>query len=222
MGIIGNSLDEIDNAFKEKHLYGTIPILNVETSVTENMNKVSKERMEGIFDHMNKLFKKRLKPLETIMAARGILSRINQEVASAVVCRKGCDHCCRQAVTVTSTEAEIISRRYKQAMVKVTELLDQKKQIAKYYGSACPFLADSKCSIYDERPISCRANWNVSSYPELCDTVSNPGSSVPNLNTNKLTDLVVNSFIVNKSKGGLGKEIFVADIRDWFPVIVKE
>lgn len=102
------------------------------------------------------------------------------------VCSSGCSHCCHQIVDVHSWEAEEISRYVIEEMtagmrtIVANQLQDwhnwfdsvarksthnnpltfpeirQLNILAAHNHIACPYLVDSKCSIYPARPAVCR------------------------------------------------------------------
>jgi hypothetical protein len=59
-------------------------------------------------------------------------------------------------------------------------------------------------------------NWNVSSFKELCDLELNPGASVPNVNIGKINMLLVKSTVKKHAAAFGRKDIYAADIREWF------
>ena len=82
----------------------------------------------------------------------------------ALACRKGCAHCCCQSVLVYAPEAFRIAA----LMRERTETLAAMQAAAEKWGGAtsgpgsprrvtCPLLSNGACSIYDARPLNCRA-----------------------------------------------------------------
>ncbi len=113
-----------------------------------------------------------------------------------VSCRPGCGACCRQLVPVSLPELrhitavwaargdadEIAARRdHAQRRLRDNGLagavsgmtaLDAREMasLARRYmdlGIACPFLVDERCTIHDQRPLSCR-EYAVTTPPEEC------------------------------------------------------
>lgn len=97
--------------------------------------------------------------LEAIYA---FLDRYNAFVASFAVCQKGCNHCCRIAVSVTRLEAEYITW-------KEGPKLDQGKSITtRHNHEPCPFLSTGgDCSIYANRPFNCQT-FHTLDDPKYC------------------------------------------------------
>ncbi len=100
-----------------------------------------------------------------------------------VACQRGCAACCTQNVTITTLEGyeilrhlvsngktELLERvrdtahiRRLQPAVSTNELADLcmkgetlPEEDEEYTQMACPFLSDSECLIYEERPFGCR------------------------------------------------------------------
>lgn len=91
-------------------------------------------------------------------------------------CKKGCSFCCHMNVSCSKTEVEIIITYCKSKNIIVDQ--DYLKRQLKYSQekigkanevSACIFLKNNECSIYDVRPISCR-KYFVKSEPSFCNT----------------------------------------------------
>jgi Fe-S-cluster containining protein len=90
--------------------------------------------------------------------------------AGAVACRAGCDHCCYQSVGVTPPEAlaifDHLSNRLSDgelarlaAVVAARRAETRGLSAAERFSPAhpCVFLDAGRCTIYEARPISCRA-----------------------------------------------------------------
>lgn len=99
-----------------------------------------------------------------------------------IQCRRGCSSCCHLNVDISDDEASIMrfhwkgehrDRLRKQAKVNVEDF----PYVLGYEDSACIFLKDGACSIYEDRPVACRTHFSVSD-PELCDPVKHPRGMV--------------------------------------------
>lgn len=130
-------------------------------------------------------------------------------VAPVSACGKGCSHCCKMAVAISSHDAEVIGEFIGIKPLPVETNMDQRGLIDKYMGCPCPFLKKGICSIYEVRPTACRTHFNISEYPEVCDVINFPGHDVPNLNFQPLW--MAEGLLALTSGGTL------ADIREFFP-----
>ncbi len=131
-----------------------------------------------------------------------VVERVERRAAAAgqrVSCHKGCGACCRQAASISPSEARGLARlvaalpparrsviearfaaaRAATAPVLAAALADTESAGTEKFGLAylalgiaCPFLEDESCSIYADRPMICREHL-VSSPPVECRT---PGS----------------------------------------------
>ncbi len=101
-----------------------------------------------------------------------MFGRSNPTSASSLACKRGCNHCCHRPV---STSAPVVLRiaaalrersseaEFASVLARVVAL-DEKTHGLPFSPRsrpplACAFLVDGACSIYDVRPLVCRA-WN--------------------------------------------------------------
>lgn len=98
-----------------------------------------------------------------------------------ISCTKGCSFCCHIFVAGSPIEAEILSKHVKPEHIPVLE-----KQAAhdnatypqlNYTDRKCVFLNNGECSVYSDRPTSCRKYFVVSD-PDKCNTLKNPSVKV--------------------------------------------
>lgn len=184
---------------------------SVEASVNKQLSLMESSGAVGRLLALTKEATSMLDDPSPEMAPR--LDTMIKEIATTLApftpCKKGCSACCHMAVTVTSREAEIISKTYGIPKAKVVPTLNQEELIQRYMACKCPFLVANVCQIYEHRPSACRGFFNLSGFPELCDVIKYPGSDVPSVNLQVFWLL---TSVVAFMSGDFG-----ADIRDYFP-----
>ena len=91
--------------------------------------------------------------------------------AAQIECRRGCTYCCHVQVTATPLEAARLAsalragrrRDLERAVLASGERLvglDARARLA--HKAPCPLLAEGACSLYEARPLACRALVSVS------------------------------------------------------------
>jgi Fe-S-cluster containining protein len=105
--------------------------------------------------------------------------KTDQEIS----CKRGCSACCHLSVDVSADEARVLRHRWdgknknrlkKQAKVESTELF---AKILGWEDSACVFLKDNECSVYDVRPASCRTHFTIDESSQ-CDPIVHAGETL--------------------------------------------
>lgn len=129
-------------------------------------------------------------------------------------CRRGCSHCCHIAVGMLQGEAEVLGRAIGVKPAKV-------KPVGSFagfdygYHNPCVFLRDGECSIYEHRPLACRAQFNMDADELLCELYPPDVADVPFWNNQPLQRL---SFQISYQ---FGKADTMQDIRAFFPTTIK-
>lgn len=152
---------------------------------------------------------------------RSIADAFDALMAPLTPCKKGCAHCCRIPLTITSTEAEAIAKatgrklqKPRNSIIPITsseeslEAFRQRDQDA-FHGLPCTFLNPDTnlCSIYSERPLSCRLHHTVNPDETECDVaVPIYESVVAKIDLNGFFPVTVMMF----------KSDVIADIRGFF------
>jgi len=155
------------------------------------MNKALNKMLHELFPGKEKFLKKvlagkvkmynemredsRLRAIQSLLAA--IQRFVDEYVAlyGDISCKKGCSHCCHLNVQLSEDEALLIAEYCKESHIPIDrsyllmQLSVSKEEIWKYPFSACVFLKDGLCSIYEVRPSACRC-FMVVSPPQYCDT----------------------------------------------------
>lgn len=91
-----------------------------------------------------------------------------------VSCRAGCSWCCKQLIYMSLAEAVDIVEHHRgrvaalrPTLERLSESLVLNADHMSYFGTPCPLLEDDRCSVYEERPITCRAHY-VASPAAVC------------------------------------------------------
>jgi hypothetical protein len=100
---------------------------------------------------------------------RTIACKVPPAAQDLIACRKGCAHCCVQPVAISALEAFSVVRLIRDrpdiagAMRKAGERIRQAPKDRRLFDMLCPMLVDQACSIYEDRPLSCRnfASFNL-------------------------------------------------------------
>lgn len=94
-------------------------------------------------------------------------------------CKKGCSFCCHIRVATYLEEVQLIANHCKKNDIPISKAYLLKQRVADQLHlsnvSACVFLKNGACSIYEVRPLICR-NYHVISAPELCDLKKHDGT----------------------------------------------
>lgn len=140
--------------------------------------------------------------------ADDVMSTMGKDAA----CKRGCSHCCHIAVGVMEPEAKVIGKMIGRPPVAV-----KGRQGPGYfdgfdygYHNPCTFLKNGECSIYEFRPLACRAQFNVDVDDLLCRLTPPHSVTVPYLDTHNLQMMLAATCM----RDGVPK---LADIREYFP-----
>lgn len=128
--------------------------------------------------------------------------------APFVACGKGCASCCHMNVSITGTEAERIAKASGRRMSNV--VTNRRHPTDRHVGDPCPFLGEGgACSIYDDRPLSCRKHASFFEDASACAPSVMNAIEVPQVAFSGLDQAL---FAVSG-----GERAVLADIRDFFP-----
>lgn len=128
--------------------------------------------------------------------------------APFIACKKGCANCCRMNVMISSLEAEQIARASGRKAMTVAK--SRQHPIGTFDGMDCPFLIESVCSVYEDRPLVCRSHASYYATNFACDTVNMPITDAPIVEFTGLNKALA---MVSAAKC----YAMFADIRDFFP-----
>lgn len=102
------------------------------------------------------------KPVKKLETLYSFMNQLYAHVSKYTPCKKGCSDCCYYSVTVSEVE---ISHIEKNTNTKRNKAFLPK---ANFHGSACPFLRQGGCSIYEFRPFVCRRHVTLTSTNTWC------------------------------------------------------
>lgn len=100
--------------------------------------------------------------LDKLMA---IIDEAMQRSYTGIVCKRGCSHCCYEAVGITAMEADYIQARTGHQVQTYT---DEPASPATHVRRPCSFLKNDECQIYEHRPAVCRTFVTFDS-PQFCE-----------------------------------------------------
>jgi Fe-S-cluster containining protein len=119
-----------------------------------------------------------------IAAVKELYQKIDTEYVrvmedAKISCKKGCSFCCHLNVDLTKLEAELIEAHCEERNLEIDrekfrrqlKLTVSNRHLSK--DSACTFLKDNECSIYEARPIACRTYY-VLNDANRCDSKKYP------------------------------------------------
>jgi Fe-S-cluster containining protein len=142
-----------------------------------------------------------------------LIDELGGAAASFVACKAGCAACCHMNVTVSALEAKQITaatgRRASQ--IDVTRSHD----LAEFDGVPCPFLLDSKCSIYEVRPFACRRHVSFDTNAYWCEPGRSREHQMPMVGFDGLEAAFFD--VTRRREGGV-----FADIRDFFSAPIEK
>lgn len=140
-----------------------------------------------------------------------------RDVMAVAACRQGCAHCCHITVAISRSEAQVIAKETGRklntkagaiTMESMDRLSDPQEHLAALaFGVPCPFLVNSKCSIYEVRPLACRLQVNLDDDDLLCQLVEGHRPMVPYVNLSHHHAMAA---------ALLGEHQAYDDIRQWF------
>jgi Fe-S-cluster containining protein len=105
-----------------------------------------------------------------------MVEKFKNDEFEKVICKKGCDECCKMGVCISYEEAQLLVQYAKENKIaidknrlKVQSEYDSDNW-AKLRGTnrECVFLKKKECSVYEVRPAACRAHFHTGKKKE-CD-----------------------------------------------------
>lgn len=140
-----------------------------------------------------------------------LCARIEGEFREGIVCRRGCDGCCRH-LSLFPVEAAALASALAEAPVGLAAEIRERARAAAEDGP-CPLLKDGACLLYEARPLICRTHGlpllgrrDGERFIDYCPLnfqglESLPASAVIDLETLNATLSAVNRLFVKESGG---------------------
>ena len=138
-------------------------------------------------------------------------ARIEGDFREGIVCRRGCDSCCRH-LSLFPVEAAALSAALAEAPAALSAEIRERARAAAEDGP-CPLLKDGACLLYEARPLICRTHGlpllgrrDGERFIDHCPLnfqgmESLPASAVIDLETLNTTLAAVNRLFVKESGG---------------------
>jgi Fe-S-cluster containining protein len=187
----------------------------------ENLAKWNKRIGKKLDDEQHSLAKKLRKPrnsdpFEALEALYEYMDRVYRHADGLVACKKGCSHCCYIPVHATFLEIEHISAR---TGVPISRpLVYSNLSLSPTHANPanpCPFLLNNECSIYDNRPLTCRTHVNFEPTSELCKAEASGQEQVLLVDRAKSFPAIMKTFF---SLGGSAAS-YLCEVRDYFRAV---
>lgn len=144
-----------------------------------------------------------------VMWLREAVSQVAGAVAPHAACKAGCAGCCHQPVMLTLAEAQLIARESGARLAQPARW--RREPAEEFTGAPCPFLVDSRCSIYAHRPVACRLLFNMDKDALQCQIVPGAATQVPYADLRQFDALLL------QAHDNLHEAAKLADLRDFFP-----
>lgn len=159
------------------------------------------------FEYIKSFSGEPMQLIKYIYKTADILYREQVKPAAACPTSGGCAHCCRVPVQITAFEAHYINK-------KTGAAINDLKIVSQHQpdNSDCPFLKKSMCSIYEFRPLNCRAFASMDS-PDYCAQGGDVEHWISKIES--LQSMVFLSDLLMRLSED-SKYATFADIRHWF------
>jgi uncharacterized protein len=183
-----------------------------EETVNAFYDAITKEEQEQTLSALARVVNTNARSAIKLRQIHVIADRAFRHAEGRVACSRGCAHCCYIAVRLTVAEAKAIGE---QIGIEPRDVSDvpQRSPASFSKQTPCPFLKSNECSIYEHRPLECRANFNFDRDSYWCqyENWDKPGAAVPKP---VIPQLGLAYMLISRGKA---PEPLVADIRDFFP-----
>lgn len=104
----------------------------------------------------------KISPLKKLAAIYELVDAISDHIHRSTPCKRGCSGCCHYTVSISEIEIQFIETNSKKRRAKT--LLPK----GDFHGTACPFLKNNECSVYEARPYVCRRHHSLAPDSQWC------------------------------------------------------
>lgn len=181
-----------ESTYKIEHEFATQTSKKVIESLPRSLAKNEENLLQRFIGSKRNSFNK-LKSLYEFM------DNIYQYVNKKTPCKQGCNHCCYYNVSISELEIQYIESRNGIKRNKIHQ------DISDFHGTACPFLKNGSCSIYETRPFVCRRHVALASSPNWCAVEVANKYEFPLLSFSEIEKSY--EYLVNESGLNLRKDI---------------
>lgn len=100
-----------------------------------------------------------------------IANEITAALAPHAACKAGCTQCCHMNTMIYEHEAIRLAEVSGRKMVRLPYRTLHQVYLDgnKFNHRPCPFLAEDRCSVYEDRPLVCRTHHSLHHDASLCD-----------------------------------------------------
>ena len=131
-----------------------------ETTINAFYDAITRDEQQEVESGLKRVLGMNARPAIKIKRIHVITDLAFRHATGRAACSRGCSHCCYIAVALTTVEAKAIGE---QIGVESKNIADVAPRDPKSFSrdTPCPFLENDECSIYEHRPLECRANFNT-------------------------------------------------------------
>jgi len=184
---------DLREAYRRRDAYGA----SLDSSLKEQEDLIAKKMRSTNASAASKLRK-----------IYALVDELGDAAKDFVACKDGCAACCHMNVTISAIEAKQI-----QAVTGARSIVLSSSRThhpAEFSGQPCPFLSNSRCSIYESRPFACRKHVSFDTTSYWCQAERSHEKDLPMIRFDGAEEAF---FDVT---GRTNSSVF-GDIRDFYP-----
>jgi uncharacterized protein len=186
-------VSDLREAFRRRDAYGT----SLDTSLQEREDLIAKKIRSTNASATSKLRK-----------IYALVDELGDAAKDFIACKDGCAACYHMNVTISAIEAKKIQAETGARGIALSS--SRAHDLAEFSGRPCPFLSNSRCSIYASRPFACRKHLSFDTMSYWCQPARSHEQHLPMIRF----DGAEEAFI--EVTGRTNSDV-IGDIRDFFP-----